>query len=349
MRPPATAMRWVGARQALKKRPLLWQKHMKNRPLALAGRALIASVLVAFGSLAVAPATAQSSLPTLGDGGDITASAERRLGDGIIRHLYRDPDYIDDPVLMEYVQTLWQALLAAARERGELSPELDERFAWEVLLGRDRTVNAFALPGGYLGVHLGLLGVVGSRDELASVLAHELSHIRNNDMRVMSMADAISRVTSMFSPFGKFLLIFNLPLILFGSASISWWAILLMIIAPTLTGLLQLALSRTREFDADLDAIQLTRDPVGLINALRKLEHYSQNWLQQIFFPGARVPAPSILRTHPHTEDRIARLSELAEQKPELASLPTVPQLNLPGRLPQISRRPGWNVMGIWY
>ncbi|MCB1974224.1 MAG: peptidase M48, partial [Burkholderiaceae bacterium] len=133
---------------------------MKNRPLALAGRALIASVLVAFGSLAVAPATAQSSLPTLGDGGDITASAERRLGDGIIRHLYRDPDYIDDPVLMEYVQTLWQALLAAARERGELSPELDERFAWEVLLGRDRTVNAFALPGGYLGVHLGLLGVV---------------------------------------------------------------------------------------------------------------------------------------------------------------------------------------------
>ena len=150
---------------------------MKNRPLTLTGRALIASLLVATGSLAVAPATAQSSLPTLGDGGDITTSAERRLGDGIIRQLYRDPDYIDDPVLMEYVQTLWQALLAAARERGELSPELDERFAWEVLLGRDRTVNAFALPGGYLGVHLGLLGVVGSRDELASVLAHELSHV----------------------------------------------------------------------------------------------------------------------------------------------------------------------------
>ena len=150
---------------------------MKNRPLALTGRALIASLLVATGSLAVAPATAQSSLPTLGDGADITTSAERRLGDGIIRQLYRDPDYIDDPVLMEYVQTLWQALLAAARERGELSPELDERFAWEVLLERDRTVNGFALPGGYLGVHLGLLGVVGSRDELASVLAHELSHV----------------------------------------------------------------------------------------------------------------------------------------------------------------------------
>ena len=148
---------------------------MKNKPLALTSKALIAIILIAFAPLA--PAAAQPSLPTLGDGGDITTSAERRLGDGIIRQLYRDPDYIDDPVLMEYVQTLWQALLAAARERGELSPELDERFAWEVLLGRDRTVNAFALPGGYLGVHLGLLGVVGSRDELASVLAHELSHV----------------------------------------------------------------------------------------------------------------------------------------------------------------------------
>ena len=126
---------------------------------------------------AALPAAAQSSLPTLGDGSALTTGEERRLGDRIIRELYRDPDYIDDPVLVEYVQGLWQALLAAARARGELSPELDERFAWEVLLGRDRTVNAFALPGGYLGVHLGLIGVVATRDELASVLAHELSHV----------------------------------------------------------------------------------------------------------------------------------------------------------------------------
>lgn len=125
----------------------------------------------------VLPAAAQPGLPTLGDGSDLTLGDERRLGDRIIRQLYRDPDYIDDAVLNEYVDSLWQALLAAARARGELSPELDERFAWAVLLGRDRTVNAFALPGGYLGVHLGLMGVVGSRDELASVLAHELSHV----------------------------------------------------------------------------------------------------------------------------------------------------------------------------
>lgn len=130
---------------------------------------------------AQAPAQAspqsQRGLPSMGDGADMTTSEERRLGDRIIRELYRDPDYIDDAVLNEYVQHLFMQLLKASRERGELSPELEERFAWEVLLGRDRTVNAFALPGGYFGVHLGLVAVVSTRDELASVLAHELSHV----------------------------------------------------------------------------------------------------------------------------------------------------------------------------
>jgi predicted Zn-dependent protease len=127
------------------------------------------------GSVRGGPASA--ALPDLGDGTDMTPNAERRLGDRIARELYRDPDYVDDAILSEYVQGIWQPLLRAARERGELTPELDEAYAWEVLLGRDRTVNAFALPGAYLGLHLGLVGVVTSRDELASVLAHELSHV----------------------------------------------------------------------------------------------------------------------------------------------------------------------------
>ncbi len=104
-------------------------------------------------------------------------SAERRLGDRIVRELYRDPDYIDDPLLVEYVQAIWLPLLEAARQRGELSAELDATFAKEILLSKERSVNAFALPGAYLGLHLGLVAVVTSRDELASVLAHELSHV----------------------------------------------------------------------------------------------------------------------------------------------------------------------------
>lgn len=113
----------------------------------------------------------------MGEDHAMTPAAERALGERIVRELFRDPDYLEDALLTEYVQEIWQALLAAARSRGELTPEIDERFAWQILMGRDRSVNAFALPGGFLGLHLGLIGVVASRDELASVLAHELSHV----------------------------------------------------------------------------------------------------------------------------------------------------------------------------
>ena len=136
----------------------------------------MATLLVA--SLSLPPVWAQPNvLPGLGNGEGISLSAERKLGDRIARELYRDPDYLEDPVLDDYIQRLWAPLVKAAAARGELSPELQERFAWRILLGRDRSVNAFALPGGYLGVHLGLIAVVSSNDELASVLAHELSHV----------------------------------------------------------------------------------------------------------------------------------------------------------------------------
>jgi beta-barrel assembly-enhancing protease len=117
------------------------------------------------------------ALPSLGDGNDMTLSDERRLGDRIARSIYRDPDYLDDPVLMTYLQSIWQPLVASAQTRGEVSPEVFERLAWELMISRERSVNAFALPGGYLGVHLGLIAAVSSRDELASVLAHELTHV----------------------------------------------------------------------------------------------------------------------------------------------------------------------------
>lgn len=136
---------------------------------------------------------AQAQLPTLGDGGEMSLAAERKLGQRIARELYRDPDYLDDPVISEYIQGIWQPLLAAARTRGELTADMDERLAWEVMLGRDRVVNAFALPGGYLGVQLGLIGVVTNRDELASVLAHELSHVTQRHIsRLMTQQNRIA-------------------------------------------------------------------------------------------------------------------------------------------------------------
>ena len=144
------------------------------------------TTLVVFAQLgpAQAQAPAQNAarvggapLPSLGDNSELSAAAERRIGDRIAASIYRDPDYVDDPVLVDYMQSIWQPLMSAALARGELNAELQERFAWQVFLVRDRTVNAFALPGGYFGVHLGLISTVTSRDELAAVMGHELSHV----------------------------------------------------------------------------------------------------------------------------------------------------------------------------
>jgi beta-barrel assembly-enhancing protease len=122
---------------------------------------------------------ATTRLPALGDaiseGFDV--GTERRLGEHIMHEIWRDPDYLDDPILVDYVQSIWQPLLNAAKQRGDIGTEIEGRFAWHPFLVRERSVNAFALPGGYMGVHLGLLAMTGSRDELASVLGHELTHI----------------------------------------------------------------------------------------------------------------------------------------------------------------------------
>ncbi len=120
-----------------------------------------------------------SPLPALGDAvsQELSPTAERRLGDRIMRSLRRDPDVIDDPLIQAYIEQQWRGLLVAARLRGEISPDLDAAHAWSSFLVRDRSVNAFALPGGYIGIHLGLIAMTNTADELASVLAHELSHV----------------------------------------------------------------------------------------------------------------------------------------------------------------------------
>lgn len=142
---------------------------------------------VALGGLRPITAAAQPAsgsintinLPDLGDASAAALSpiAERRLGDRIMRSIRQDPAVLDDPLLLEYIDDLWQGLLSAARQRGDLGPELWQAHAWEAFLVRDSSVNAFALPGGYIGVHLGLVAMTRTPDELASVLAHELAHV----------------------------------------------------------------------------------------------------------------------------------------------------------------------------
>ncbi len=154
-------------------------KHFWSCHLTFGGKksAQRAIYLIALSLLLTQPlGHAADALPQLGDGEEMSVAAEKQLGKRIAREIYRDPDYIDDPLISAYVQRIWQPLLASARKRGDIAPE-QEQLAWEIMIGKDRTINAFALPGGYFGLHLGLVGAVSTRDELASVLAHELTHV----------------------------------------------------------------------------------------------------------------------------------------------------------------------------
>ncbi len=236
-----------------------------------------------------------------------------------------------------------EALLATLAARAEL-PRVPALY-WVP----SRVLNAFAVgrPGrASIAVTDGLLRSLTLR-ELAGVLAHEVSHIRNDDLWLMQLADVMSRVTSLMSWLGQLLFLFNLPLALVGRATISWLLVFVLVFAPTLMALLQLALSRAREFDADLDAAALTGDPAGLASALAKLERLQGRFWEEIFFPGRRIPEPSLLRTHPPTEERIRRLLSLYE----VEATPLVPEepLHLPEFLPPIGHGPRFRRFGLWY
>lgn len=153
-----------------------------------------------------------------------------------------------------------------------------------------------------------------SARELAGVLAHEISHIAHDDLKVMALADVVARYTSVMSTIGILSLVLNLAGMAGGySQPVPWLGVLVLIAAPTVGALLQLALSRTREFDADLGAAMLTGDPDGLASALRKLEREQGRMWEQMMLPGGRNPQPSILRSHPPTEERVARLDRLRQ------------------------------------
>jgi len=124
-------------------------------------------------------------------------------------------------------------------------------------------LNAFALGSAgrsYLVVSEGILRRLTPR-ELIGVLAHEISHISHNDTSVMGLVDLFSRITGALSTAGQLLLVLNLPLMMFSDYRINWWAIGVLIAAPAVSSLIQLALSRAREYDADIGAAELTCDP----------------------------------------------------------------------------------------
>jgi heat shock protein HtpX len=209
-------------------------------------------------------------------------------------------------------------------------------------------LNAFAVGRPHnaaIAVTDGLLRTLNLR-EMTGVLAHEISHIRNNDLVVMSLADVIAQITRIMAMGGMLLLLITLPAWLAEYDTFPWLLILILMLAPTFGSLLQLALSRAREYDADLDAAGLTGDPAGLAAALAKMERLQGGFVERIMLPGPRIPNPSLLRTHPPIEKRISRLLSLS---PSGKAISAARPIDVPLDFPAVRLRPRRRASGMWY
>jgi heat shock protein HtpX len=213
-------------------------------------------------------------------------------------------------------------------------------------------MNAFAVgrrEDSAIAITDGLLRAMNMR-QLAGILAHETAHIKNGDLKVMGLADVLNRITSFLSTLG----LIGIPLVFGTGLNVPLYGLVLLVFAPTIGGLLQLGLSRAREYDADLDGVTLTGDPDGLASALQVLESSQKGLWEGMFLPGGRMPQPSIMRTHPKTEDRIARLAALRRDgsKPiawanETAQPSPSP---VPSFVPRIQNpRIRWHRLGVYY
>lgn len=136
-------------------------------PMAFSRR--LAALLLA--SLLAASSVSAHELPELGDvaAEDLPIGAEKRIGQQIMHEIrWREAAYLDDPDVEFYLNQLGNRLASFSADPG---------FGFQFFAIADPSINAFAMPGGYIGVHTGLILAAQSESELAGVLAHEISHV----------------------------------------------------------------------------------------------------------------------------------------------------------------------------
>ena len=166
-------------------------------------------------------------------------------------------------------------------------------------------------------VSSGLLRLLITR-ELAGVLAHEITHISKHDVELMQLAGIVRQMTRLIAQVAILVAIATWLLDLFGSGEgVDGLSLGLLVAAPIVANLILGALSRQREYLADLEAVALTDDPAGLARAIELIE-MAQKRIASGAFPGAvRIRPPRLLSSHPNPKDRIRRLRQLvAEEEP---------------------------------
>jgi predicted Zn-dependent protease len=251
-------------------------------------RFLLAALLLAV------PRVFGQALPDLGDVSQatITPLQERRLGESIMREVRADRTYYDEPEATDYLNQLGHRL--AAR-----SPEARQEFDFFFI--QDPQINAFALPGGFIGVNTGLLLAAQSESEVAGVMAHEIAHVTQRHIARMLSQQKQALVTTLASIAAAILL----SRVSSDAAQAA--------VAFGQAGVVQSQLNFTRDHEREADRVGLqilgeaAFDPRGMATFFERLQRATRVY---------ESAAPSYLRTHPLTFERIADIQNRIQDLP---------------------------------
>ena len=255
----------------------------------------ISPVILLALALSVAAARAGGQdLPDLGDVSQATLTPlmERRMGETIMREVRSDRAYYEEPEATDYVNQLGNRLAARSA---------DARQEFDFFLMQDPQINAFALPGGFIGVNTGLLFAAQSESEVAGVIAHEISHVTQRHIARMIAQEKQGTVTTLAS--------IAAAILLSRVSSDAAQAAFMFGQASAVQG--QLNFTRDNEREADRVGLQLLDkagfDPRGMASFFERLQRATGVY---------ETAAPSYLRTHPLTFERIADIQNRLQELP---------------------------------
>ncbi len=244
-------------------------------------------------------ALAATDLPDLGDSAQsvFTPQQEKALGASIMAEIRAYKDYDDDPEVVDYLNSLGNRLVANSNDRGR---------AFEFFLMRDNTLNAFALPGAFVGVHSGLILAAESEAELASVLAHEIGHVTQRHIARQIAGQERSGWATLAA--------LALAILVARSNAQAAQAA----VAGAQAAAIQSKLNYTREYEreADRTGVELLSksgfDSRGAVSFFERLQRANRIY---------DTNAPQYLLTHPLTSDRIADIQNRVDQLPTKKSV----------------------------
>lgn len=263
---------------------------------------LLAATLSAAAALAAeAPAPAETpdtviELPQMGEPADLAMSPaqELALGRRIVAELYANNYVLEDPELSEYISAMGWKLAAASQTK---APDLN------FMMIADDRINAFALPGGFIGVNAGLLLAASSESEVAGVLGHELAHVTQRHIARSQDTNQAATLATWAAVLAAIIAGSANPDVVIGALSIG----------QAVSYERQVAYTRAHEQEADRIGIQTLAgagyDPEGMASFFTRLQ-------QQARLYGSGLP--EILRTHPLNTSRVA------EARARIAALPKV-------------------------